>query len=424
MRILLVSDSYGLVDGVSRSIEAELAYFRERSDTVVVVSTNTEHTRTYHLAAYRGFYHVFDADPRRLARRLRGYRFDVAYGHCVAPQGLFFLLYLSARFGVPAVNRFTTYAPDYMVYTYPPGSGPATQAFIRWMLTGLLGLTQRRMRRVLLSILCEKMRRYVVEVLRVAPWRVVENRFPERATPPPRTRPRPGPATDAGADAAGADAAGDDVALRLITPGRLSAEKNVEFLVSIWNEALADRYPRAEWHLVGPGPLTDWVRRSVRAPERVRLAGAVSRERMLREMVEADLMLYASLGDTFGLVITEAKLCRLPIVALADEAGVSAQITDGTVGGYLAANREAYVRTIHHALANPEEAARVAERGAEDVAERFSGAEYDRLADILHQAATARPSRSHRLTTLVVARLVRLLCWTLPRAFIRMYEPA
>ena len=204
MRILLVSDSYGLVDGVSRSIEAELAYFRERGDTVVVVSTNTEHTRTYHLAAYRGFYHVFDADPRRLARRLSGYRFDVAYGHCVAPQGLFFLLYLSARFGVPAVNRFTTYAPDYMVYTYPPGSGPAAQALIRWMLTWLLGLTQRRMHRVLLSILCEKMRRYLVEVLRVAAWRVVENRFPERATPPPRSRPprsgsrsrrrRPGPA--------------------------------------------------------------------------------------------------------------------------------------------------------------------------------------------------------------------------------------
>ncbi len=414
MRILLVSDSYGLVDGVSRSIEAELAYFRERGDTVVVVSTNTEHTRTYHLVAYRGFYHVFDADPRWLARRLRGYRFDVAYGHCVAPQGLFFLLYLSARFGVPAINRFTTYAPDYMVYTYPPGSGPAAQAFIRWMLTWLLGLTQRRMHRVLLSILCEKMRRYLVEVLRVAAWRVVENRFPERTTPPPRTRPRPGSAADAGADAAP----------RLITPGRLSAEKNVEFLVSIWNEELADRYPRAEWHLVGPGPLADWVRRSVRAPERVRLAGAVSRERMLREMVEADLMLYASLGDTFGLVITEAKLCRLPIVALADEAGVSAQITDGTVGGYLAANRAAYVRTIHHALANPEETARVAERGAEDVAERFSGAEYDRLAAILQRAAAARPSRSHRLATLAVARLVRLLCWTLPRAFIRMYELA
>ena len=414
MRILLVSDSYGMVDGVSRSIEAELEFFRERGDTVVVVSTNTEHTRTYHLVAYRGYYHVFDADPGRLARRLSGYRFDVAYGHCVAPQGLFFLLYLSARFGVPAVNRFTTYAPDYMVYTYPPGSGPAAQAFIRWMLTGLLGLTQRRMHRVLLSILCEKMRRYLVEVLRVAPWRVVENRFPERATPPPRTRPRPGSAADAGADAA----------VRLITPGRLSAEKNVELLVSIWNEELADRYPHAEWRLVGPGPLTDWVRRSVRAPERVRLAGAVSRARMLREMVDADLMLYASLGDTFGLVITEAKLCRLPIVALADDAGVSAQISDGAVGGYLAAGRDEYVRKVHHALADPEEAARVAERGARDVAARFGEAEYDRLAAILERAAAARPSRAHRLTTLAVARLVRLLCWTLPRAFIRMYEPA
>ncbi len=408
MRILLVSDSYGLIDGVSRSVESELAFFRARGDTVVVVSTNTAYTRTYKLAAYRDFYRVFDADPRRLARRLRGHRFDVAYGHCVAPQGLFFLLYLSARFGVPMVNRFTTYAPDYMVYAYPPGSGPAAQAAIRFMLTRLLGMTQRRMHRVLLSIVCEKMRRYLVEVLRVRPERVVENRLPLRVTPPARTRPRP---------AAGA-------AVRLLTPGRLSAEKNVELLVSIWNEELADRYPRAEWRLAGPGPLTEWVRRSVRAAGRVRLLGAVSHGRMLREMVEADLMLYASLGDTFGLVITEGKLCRLPIVALADAAGVSAQIVDGAVGGYLAAGRAEYVRRVHHALARPAQAARVAERGARDVAARFGGAEHERLAAILQRAAASRPGRSHRLITLAAARLVRLLCWTLPRAFIRMYELA
>lgn len=408
MRILLVSDSYGLIDGVSRSVESELAFFRERGDTVVVVSTNTVYTRTYKLAAYRDFYRVFDADPRRLARRLRGHRFDVAYGHCVAPQGLFFLLYLSARFGVPMVNRFTTYAPDYMVYAYPPGSGPAAQAAIRFMLTRLLGMTQRRMHRVLLSIVCEKMRRYLVEVLRVRPERVAENRLPLRVTPPQRTRPRP--------------AAGS--AVRLLTPGRLSEEKNVELLVSIWNEELADRYPRAEWRLAGPGPLTEWVRRSVRAAGRVRLLGAVSHGRMLREMVEADLMLYASLGDTFGLVITEGKRCRLPIVALADAAGVSAQIVDGAVGGYLAAGRAEYVRRVHHALARPEQAARIAERGARDVAARFGAAEHERLAAILQRAAAARPGRSHRLVTLAAARLVRLLCWTLPRAFIRMYELA
>jgi glycosyltransferase involved in cell wall biosynthesis len=166
------------------------------------------------------------------------------------------------------------------------------------------------------------------------------------------------------------------------------------------------------------------VRRSVRAPERVHLLGAVSRARMLHEMVDADLMLFASLGDTFGLVVTEAKLCRLPIVALADDAGVSAQVTDGEVGGYLAADREEFVSRVHHALANPEEAAQVAERGARDVAERFGPAEYGRLAAILQRAAAARPSRAHRVTTLAVARLVRLLCWTLPRAFIRMYDLA
>ena len=216
MRILIVSDSYGLIDGVSRSIESELEYFRERGDEVVVVSTNTKYTSTYKLAAYRDFYHVFDADPQRLARRLRGHEFDIAYGHCVAPHGLFFLLYLSARFGIPAINRFTTYAPEYMVYAYPPGSGPSTQALIRRMLTWLLKLTQRRMHRVLLSILCEKMSSYLVEDLGVAAWRVVENRLPERSTPPQRTRPR-----------RGSNSAAAGSCVRLITPGRLSTEKNV-----------------------------------------------------------------------------------------------------------------------------------------------------------------------------------------------------
>lgn len=409
MRILLVSDSYGLVDGVSRSIEAELEFFRERGDTVVVVSTNTDYTRTYKLSAYRDFYRVFDADPRRLARQLCAMRFDVAYGHCVTPQGLFFLLYLSSRLGLSMVNRFTTYAPDYMVYAYPPDAGPMVQAAIRWMLTWLLGITQRRMHRVLLSIVCDKMMRYLVETLRVQQWRIVENRFPMRSTPPPRARSRRLSPTGA---------------IRLITPSRLSAEKNIELLVSIWNDELADRYPQAEWRLVGSGPLTETVQRSVRVPERVRLLGAVSHKRMLREMVEADLMLYASIGDTFGLVITESKLCRLPIVALSDNAGVSAQIEDGVIGGYLATDRASFVRRVHDALSHPSRTVLVADRGAEDVARRFGVAEHDRLAAILERAALAPPSRAHRLTTLAASRLVRMLCWTLPRSFVRMYELA
>ena len=81
MKILLVSDSYGLVDGVSRSIETELQFFQDRGDTVTVISTNTAYTSTYKLSAYRNFYRVFDANPRNLVRSLRDIRFDVAYGH-------------------------------------------------------------------------------------------------------------------------------------------------------------------------------------------------------------------------------------------------------------------------------------------------------------------------------------------------------
>ncbi len=407
MKILLVSDSYGLVDGVSRSIETELQFFQDRGDTVTVISTNTAYTSTYKLSAYRNFYRVFDANPRNLVRSLRDIRFDVAYGHCVGPQGLFFLLYLSSRLGLPMVNRFTTYAPDYMVYAYPPNSGPVVQKGIRWMLTWLLGITQRRVQRVLLSVYCEKMLRYLVDNLGVKQYRIIENRFPMRSKPPLRTRPRRRTCADP---------------IRLITPGRISAEKNIELLISVWNDELVDRYPNAEWYLVGSGPLLDTVRQRVRGPDRVRTLGEVSHQRMLREMVEADLMLYASLGDTFGLVITEAKLCRLPIIALADNAGVSAQIRDGEIGGYLATDLPGFVHRMHNALANPLQLIDIAECGADDVNKRFGCNQHHQLSDILERTILIPPSRIHRLTTLAASRIVRLLCWTLPRAFVRMYE--
>ena len=199
-------------------------------------------------------------------------------------------------------------------------------------------------------------------------------------------------------------------------------EKNIELLISVWNDELVDRYPNAEWYLVGSGPLLDTVRQRVRGPDRVRTLGEVSHQRMLREMVEADLMLYASLGDTFGLVITEAKLCRLPIIALADNAGVSAQIRDGEIGGYLATDLPGFVHRMHNALANPLQLIDIAECGADDVNKRFGCNQHHQLSDILERTILIPPSRIHRLTTLAASRIVRLLCWTLPRAFVRMYE--
>jgi 1,2-diacylglycerol 3-alpha-glucosyltransferase len=124
---------------------------------------------------------------------------------------------------------------------------------------------------------------------------------------------------------------------RLLVVCRHTREKGLARLLEIFAHQVQPRLPGVSLTLVGDGPDHDSFRAQA---ERLGVAHCTffPGEHCLTDMPRfyrhADLFVYTSLSETYGQVISEAMWCGLPVVAFADQMGVSAQIRDG-VTGYL-----------------------------------------------------------------------------------------
>jgi glycosyltransferase involved in cell wall biosynthesis len=86
--------------------------------------------------------------------------------------------------------------------------------------------------------------------------------------------------------------------------GRVAVEKNVEAFLAL-------DLPGSKW-VVGTGPALDRIR--ARFPE-VNYLGVLEREDLAQVYAAADVFVFPSKTDTFGLVLLEAMACGLPVAA-------------------------------------------------------------------------------------------------------------
>ena len=86
--------------------------------------------------------------------------------------------------------------------------------------------------------------------------------------------------------------------------GRVAVEKNVEAFLGL-------DLPGSKW-VVGTGPAIDSIR--ARFPE-VNYLGLLDREELAKVYAAADVFVFPSKTDTFGLVLLEAIACGLPVAA-------------------------------------------------------------------------------------------------------------
>jgi len=91
----------------------------------------------------------------------------------------------------------------------------------------------------------------------------------------------------------------------LLYVGRVAAEKNLP--------AFLDAQVPGKRVVVGDGPMLDELR--ARYPE-VLFMGALAGEQLARAYCSADVFVFPSRTDTFGLVMIEALACGLPVAAL------------------------------------------------------------------------------------------------------------
>jgi glycosyltransferase involved in cell wall biosynthesis len=121
----------------------------------------------------------------------------------------------------------------------------------------------------------------------------------------------------------------------LVYVGRLGKEKNIGFLLGALRLVNA-RAPRVKLVLVGGGPqraeLMETARQN-RVESQVVFAGPIPPDRVKDGYAAGDIFVMASLTETQGLVILEAKAAGLPAVAVSAQ-GVCEMVDEG-VDGFL-----------------------------------------------------------------------------------------
>lgn len=152
---------------------------------------------------------------------------------------------------------------------------------------------------------------------------------------------RPGPRPESLAARWGLD--GGVVGLFL---GGLKSRKNLFFLIDAWREVTAAR-PDARLVIAGSGPLLEPLRRYAAGRGQARevvFTGYVPEREKVAYYNLADVLLFPSSMEGFGLTVAEAMSCALPVVA-SNRGSLPELVMDGE-GGFLVepSDRDTFVR--------------------------------------------------------------------------------
>ena len=95
----------------------------------------------------------------------------------------------------------------------------------------------------------------------------------------------------------------------LVSIGRISPEKNFEFLLKI-----VEKCPNTFLCIVGDGPYRDYIE-PLFPKDRTHFMGFLQGEELASAYASADYFIYASVSETFGQVYLEAMSSGVPVVA-------------------------------------------------------------------------------------------------------------
>lgn len=193
-----------------------------------------------------------------------------------------------------------------------------------------------------------------------------------------------------------------------LVAGRLAPVKGIEPLLRAWQrlpEAL-----RRHWTLlfVGSGPLEPAVRAAQRVaePGEIALSPEVEPSALAGFYTAADLLVFPTLADTWGLVVNEAFACGLPVLC-SRRAGCADDLVRPGENGWLFDPRdaEAFTRALAQALESGERQ-RLGARARQTAARYRPEAMADGLRRAAEQcrARTAGPSRFRRGSAALLRR--------------------
>ena len=114
---------------------------------------------------------------------------------------------------------------------------------------------------------------------------------------------------------------------RFLYIGRLSAEKNVEFLVDFFN-----RNSQYQLTIVGQGPLKEPL--LLRSKENINIVGHIANEKINEVYLAHDVLILPSKSEPWGLVVDEALYFNLPVI-VSKNVGCASELVNHKYNGII-----------------------------------------------------------------------------------------
>lgn len=168
----------------------------------------------------------------------------------------------------------------------------------------------------------------------------------------------------------------------LISVGRMGPEKNIIFLLDAFQKIEID-FPQTILMLVGGGPYLEEYRKRAKEmgiEKKVIFTGNLDREAIVNCYKNADIFVFASLTESQGIVLAEAKAAGLPIVAIR-AGGVRDMVNDNEDGFLVEEKRDMFVEKVEKILKDEQLRLKMSEKALENAFELSSQKSAQRLVE-------------------------------------------
>jgi len=125
--------------------------------------------------------------------------------------------------------------------------------------------------------------------------------------------------------------------IHLLYAGRISQDKNLDFLLEVYKR-IVRKNPCVNLIFAGDGPYLATLKERANGLERVIFTGALKHELMPDIYSGADIFVFPSSTDTFGMAVIEAQACGLPAI-VSNLGGPQEIIKNGITGYVVSTNR-------------------------------------------------------------------------------------
>jgi len=162
--------------------------------------------------------------------------------------------------------------------------------------------------------------------------------------------------------------------IKIVFVGRLGKQKDPLLLLEAFNILPNELQDRSQISIIGDGPKRKELERFIKEnklKEKVKLLGAVSREKVFEILKKSDIFVLISNWEGFPYTIIEAMSCGLPVIA-SDVGGIREAVNDDCGILVERGNKEEIEKALEKLLKNPSLAKEMGEKSRARVKKEFS----------------------------------------------------